>query len=122
MYDARTTRTVIYLALLGLVVSAVRLIPYILPQKDDPPPPRVALARDMQTYELALEDGSPLSVTAFRDVEGLCKEQASDDRVTQACQMFDDARHHDSNHDEIDAAINLLKQSAAADDGGAASH
>src|SRR5437763_210276 len=117
MYDARTTRIVIQLALLGLVISAVRLLPYILPPKGDPPPPRVALARDMQTYELALQDGSPLTITAFRDVEGLCKEQAGDDRVAQACQMFDEARHHDSDHQEIDAAINLLKASVAADDG-----
>jgi hypothetical protein len=110
MYDARTTRIVTLLALAGLLVSALRLLPYLIPPQPDPPPPRIALAREMQAYEYALEQGSPVSLNAYRDVENLCQAQAGDDRAARACQIFEDARHHNSDHSEIDAAVSLLKQ------------
>lgn len=102
-------RLLIVMALLGVLLYAVRLELQFAPEPGDPPAPRVALADEMQIYEESLMTGSPYAVTAFEDVERSCHDLGSDSQVARACHMFDEAVHHTSDRHEIDAAADLLR-------------
>jgi hypothetical protein len=109
MLGEKHQRLLIVLALVGALLSVVRLTRTFVPAPDAPPSPRAAIADNMELYELSLLDGSPLRVNAFEDVESGCKEHQNDPRIVRACHMFDDAVHHASDREKIDAAAQLLR-------------
>jgi hypothetical protein len=107
-------RLLILLALFGLLVWTVRVAPpashvsVSLPE-GAAESPRVALAHDMEIYELSVFDGSTYTLQAYYDVRHLCAQQHEDATVARACAIFDDALKHDSDRRAIDDAIRLLR-------------
>jgi|SRR5215207_3645433 len=101
-------RVITLLAAAGFFLSILRLMPLLSIPRRDPLSPRAALAQDMQLYESAIVTGSPVSYSAFRSVKRICRDDAGDAVIEQACGAFDDALRHDSNRGAIDAAVHLL--------------
>jgi hypothetical protein len=109
MSDDLNRTAIIILALLGLILSIMRVRPYITFPEREPEPPRAELARDMQLYELSIFQGSSYSYLAYGSVQSICRDDGDDSVIVNACSIFEEALHHQSNHTEIDQAIDLLK-------------
>lgn len=103
-------RIVVALAAVGLVASAFRLVVSAQVGFDDTPPSDgLALARDMQLYEVTLMEGSPFSVELYQTVERECQDQSEEPVARQACALFDQGTRHTLALDSIDEAVRLLK-------------
>lgn len=102
-------RLLVLLAVLGVLLYAVRIERALAPAPSDPPTPRAALADNMDLYQASLTQGSPYSVTAFQDVERACRQRGDDPQVARACRLFNDAVKHTSSPGEIHQAVTLLR-------------
>jgi len=109
MDEDRSRRIITVLAALGLVVSVLRLVPYVALPVDQPPESPATLAQDMELYEVSMREGSLYTMRAFHDVEQTCQDERADPRVARACTLFDEAVKHASDQGEIATAVRLLR-------------